>query len=179
MLKQAERIMPQRKILAAGNHLQLVSVDGWEFAERTNCRGVVAVVAVTEDRQLILTEQYRYPVERRVIDLPAGLAGDIAGEELEPLERAAMRELREETGYDAEEFEFLFRGPTSAGLTNEVISFFRAGPVRQVDAGGGDASEDIVVHTVPLATIDDWIASFSPATTLVDPKVYAALHFAR
>ncbi len=170
--------MPERKILAAGNHLQLVSVDGWEYAERTNCRGVVAVVAVTEDRQLILTEQYRPPVQRRVIDLPAGLAGDIAGEELEPLERAAKRELREETGYDAEGFEFLFRGPTSAGLTNEVISFFPQ--VRcAVDAGGGDDSEDIIVHTVPLVTIDDWLASFSPATTLVDPKVYTALHFAR
>jgi ADP-ribose pyrophosphatase len=171
--------MSERKIVGAGNHLRLVSVDGWEYAERTNCRGVVAVVAVTEDRQLILTEQFRRLVERRVIDLPAGLAGDIVGEELEPLERAAQRELREETGYDAEEFEFLFHGPTSAGLTNEVISFFRAGTVRQVDAGGGDESENIVVHTVPLAKIDDWLTSFSPETTLVDPKVYAALHFIR
>jgi len=168
--------MSSKEIVASGKFLQLVSVDGWEFVERGSCTGVVAIVAVTERGELILTEQYRKPVDRRVIDLPAGLAGDIAGEELEPLERAAQRELVEETGYDAQKFEFLTQCPTSPGLTNEVIAYFRAKDVRQVSDGGGDESEDILVHTIPLATIDDWLKSFSAETTLIDPKVYAALY---
>ena len=104
--------MSERNVVAAGKHLRLVSVDGWEFAERTTCSGVVAIIAVTDDGKLILTEQFRPPVARRVIDLPAGLAGDISGQEHEPLERAARRALQEETGYDAEEFKFLMPCPT-------------------------------------------------------------------
>ncbi len=169
--------MSERNVVAAGKHLRLVSVDGWEFAERTTCSGVVAIIAVTDDGKLILTQQFRRPVARRVIDLPAGLAGDISGQEHEPLERAARRELLEETGYDAEEFNFLMRCPTSPGITNEIVSFFRAETIRRVNTGGGDASEDITVYAVPLKTIDKWLASQSPETTMVDHKVYAALHF--
>ena len=61
-----------RKVLKEGKYLRLVKVDGYEFVERTNCRGVVAIIAVTGDERLVLTEQFRLPVGRVVIDLPAG-----------------------------------------------------------------------------------------------------------
>ncbi len=73
------------KVLAKGRHLQLVSRDGWEFAERPNVTGIVIIVAVTPEDNVILVEQNRPPVGGRVIELPAGLAGDVAGSEAEAL----------------------------------------------------------------------------------------------
>ena len=125
-----KRIANKPRVLGAGRWLRLVEVDGWEFVERVKATGVVAIVAVTPDGELILTEQFRRSVNGRVIDLPAGLAGD--GPESEELVTAARRELIEETGYDARRFTLLAHAPTSPGLTTEVVSFFRAAGLKKV-----------------------------------------------
>ena len=89
----------------SGKYLEFRETDkGWEYAVRPNCKGAVAILAVTEDRKVILVEQYRPPVNRKVIELPAGLAGDIPLQEDEPLVVAAKRELKEETGYVAKDW---------------------------------------------------------------------------
>jgi ADP-ribose pyrophosphatase len=164
--------------LCEGKHLRLVLRSQWEYVERTRTTGIVAVVALTADRKLILTEQYRPPVDRRVIELPAGLAGDVAGAEGEELMSAAQRELREETGYEAQQFSFLFEGPPSAGATSEVITFFRATGLRRIGPGGGDGTEDIRIHEVPLSAADQWLRERNGEGVLIDPKVYAGLYFA-
>ena len=82
-----------------GRFLRMVARGHWEFVERANSTGVVAVLAVTPDDKILLVEQFRPPVEASVIEIPAGLAGDIAGEEDEDFSRAAVRELAEESGY--------------------------------------------------------------------------------
>lgn len=169
----------QPALLHAGRHLHLLqSASGWEYAHRPNARGIVAVLALTEDRRVLLTEQYRPPVKARVIELPAGLAGDIPLMEDEPLVNAARRELREETGYTAREFVKLQSGPSSAGLSTEVITLFQAVGLTRVSDGGGDASEDIKVHAVPLAEVAAWCREKEDAGCLVDFKVFAALHLA-
>jgi ADP-ribose pyrophosphatase len=111
-----------------------------------------------------------------VIELPAGLAGDVPGEEDEALEAAARRELLEETGYQAKEMVRLFHGPPSAGITSEELTFFLAEGVERVAAGGGDPSEDITVHAVPLDTVADWLEEQARLGKRVDVKVYAGLH---
>ncbi len=120
-------------ILGGGRFLRLVRADGWEFVERVRATGVVAIVAVTADGELILTEQFRASVKGPVIDLPAGLAGDGPG--TEELVTAARRELMEETGYDARRLSLLAHAPTSPGLTTEVVSFFRATGLKKVARG--------------------------------------------
>ena len=167
--------MTNKHIIASGKYLRFVSVNEWEFVERTNASGVVVIVAVTDDGKLILTEQYRTPVDGRVIELPAGLAGDAEGCKTELLSEAARRELLEETGYHAESFTRLAAGPSSAGLTSEVITFFLATGLKKVAAGGGDASEDIQVHEVPFMESRNWLEERSQAGVHVDPKLYAAL----
>jgi ADP-ribose pyrophosphatase len=71
------------------------------------------------------------------------------------------------------------RGPTSAGITDEEIVLYVAGGLRRVGPGGGDSSEDIRVHVVPLPGVEAWLAQKASAGAAVDLKVYAGLHFAR
>lgn len=161
--------------LHRGRHLSLVRRGHWEFATRHGATGVVALVAVTDDAKLLLVEQIRPPLDKRVIELPAGLAGDIAGAEFELLETAAHRELLEETGYEAHDVQFLTEGPSSAGLTDETITFFLMTGLTKTGDGGGDASEDIVVHEVPLAGMPDWLENHRRTGWAIDPKIYVGL----
>ncbi|MGE3314517.1 MAG: NUDIX hydrolase [Planctomycetaceae bacterium] len=167
-----------KKVIGAGKYLRLVSKNGWEFVERINATGVVAVVAITDANEIILTEQFRGAVGKRVIDLPAGLAGDVKGSESEDLAVAARRELIEETGFDARRFELLAHSPSSPGLTTEIVTFFRAKQVRRVQDGGGGDGEEIETHLVKLDKAAAWFRRQSRLGKLVDCKAHAGLHFA-
>src|SRR5215471_5242671 len=114
------------KILATGEFLSLIREGHWEYARRVNASGAAIIIAVTEEKKLLLVEQYRIPCHARTIELPAGIAGDERGAENEPLAEAARRELLEETGYAAEALEPLVTGPASSGATSEIITLFRA-----------------------------------------------------
>ncbi|MDX1964267.1 MAG: NUDIX hydrolase [Pirellulales bacterium] len=166
------------KILAEGKFLRLIAKGHWEYADRTQASGAVTIVAVTPENKLVLVEQYRIPLGRNAIELPAGLSGDIPGEEHEALQTAAERELLEETGYTAAEWQWLTGGPSSAGLSTELITFFLARGLTKVHAGGGDDHENIIVHEIPLAEVPAWLARRHAEHVAIDPKVYAGLYFA-
>ena len=104
--------------------------------------------------------------------------GDLADDRDEALATAAHRELVEETGYRAQTMEWLAGGPTSPGLSGEVISFFRAGQLERVGPGGGDASEDITVHEVALPELRAWLVEKQRKGCALDPKVYAGVFLA-
>jgi ADP-ribose pyrophosphatase len=168
------------RVLAKGRYLTLVDEGGWEYVLRANVSGIVVIVAVTPDQRLILVEQYRTAVHKRVIELPAGLVGDIDGRRGETLREAAARELEEETGYTAAELRPLFEGPIAVGVSDEIVSFFQAHGLTRVGAGGGDDTEEITVHAVPLAELDAFLAARARADEglAVDPKIFAGLFLA-
>ena len=166
------------EVLAEGKYLRLLNEAGWEYVVRPHSTGVVVIVAVTEGRRLVLVEQYRRAVHSRVIELPAGLVGDSAAARDEPLANAARRELIEETGYEAKEMIELGAGPIAVGVTSEVVTFFQATGLRRIGPGGGDATEDIVVHEVALddGGLRGWLAAKQREGLLVDPKLFAGLY---
>ena len=166
-----------RTVLGKGKYLRLVREGRWEFAERINARCGVAVVAVTDQREYVLTDQFRPAVGRRVIDLPAGLSGDVPGQENEAAAVSALRELVEETGFHAEELQHLADCPSSPGLASELISYFYAHRVTRVEVGGGVEHEKIEVQTPKLRSIKKWLAAQVAEGKRIDPKVYAGLYF--
>ncbi|MFK7957274.1 MAG: NUDIX hydrolase [Lysobacterales bacterium] len=163
--------------LYRGKFLGLYQTGRWEYCSRTNASAVVVIVARTVDGHILFTEQYRPPVGSRVIEFPAGLVGDEPGCEDEPLETAAIRELEEECGYLAQSMTALTAGPTSAGLTNELIYFFNAVKPIRTGGGGGVGAENITVHEVPQAQCHSWLEQQQNNGLMVDPKVYAGLYF--
>ncbi|HVU49295.1 MAG TPA: NUDIX hydrolase [Polyangia bacterium] len=167
---------PRGRVVTQGKYLTLVDDDGWEFVTRHRVTGIVVLVAITPERELVLVEQHRPPVGKPVIELPAGLVGDLPGHEAESLAAAAHRELVEETGFEASEVRELVAGPIAVGVSDEVITFFQAHGLRRVGPGGGDDSEDIKVHVVPLATLEAFLADKRAHGLAVDPKIYAGLY---
>ena len=167
----------ETQVLHAGKFLSLKKKGHWEFADRVGVTDAAVIIAVTAQGRLLLTEQFRIPVNGPVIELPAGLAGDIPGEEEEPIEATAERELMEETGYTADHFEVLLTGPTSAGLASELVTLVLASGLKKVGSGGGHGDENIIVHEVPLDGAAAWLDERIKAGVLVDPKVFSALYF--
>lgn len=167
-----------RQVLAEGKHLRLVQQGRWEYAERTKASGAVVLVAVTSDGRLLLVEQFRVPLGKPVIELPAGLVGDIEGAEAEELAAAARRELLEETGYEAATLRLVAEGPPTSGLASEIVAFLVATDLTRASAGGGDDSEQITVHAVELTGVPQWLTEQAARGALIDPKIYAGLYFA-
>lgn len=166
------------EVMARGKFVQLLKKGRWEYAERVSTSGGVMIVALTKNEELLLVEQYRVPMKARVLELPAGLAGDIAGAEGEDFAIAAHRELLEETGYEAGKMERLTSGPTSPGLANEVVTIFLATDLNRVHDGGGDRHEDIDLHAIPLAKVPAWLETKARDGIYVEPRIYAGLFFA-
>lgn len=179
MASHAEATESTIETIGGGRFLRLVRRGKWEFVERTNASGATAIVAVTEDRRLVLIEQPRPALGGVALELPAGLVGDTPGDEGEELARAAGRELVEETGYEAREIVQVAWGPSSPGLTSETIGIFLATGLKKVGPGGGVESEEITVHEVPLAEVEGFLAERIARGIHIDLKVYAGLYFAR
>lgn len=95
---------------------KVTTVNGTSMRELVEHPGGVVMVALKPDGKVIMEKQFRKPLEEVVFELPAGkLDGD------EKPEKAAARELKEETGYTADSIRYLTKSYTSVGYSNEVL----------------------------------------------------------
>lgn len=90
----------------------------WDFVKH---KGASAVIAIDEDDKIIMVRQYRNAIDRMSLEIPAG--GIQIGEDPKV---AALRELEEETGYQAKEIEHLMDVLTAVGFTNETLYLYVA-----------------------------------------------------
>ncbi len=164
-------------VLKEGKFIRLLTRFGWEYVERNNCSGIVIILAMTDEKKVILTEQYRIPVGRKVIEFPAGLVNDLNFKRQESLKTAAQREFLEETGYWAKKMIKMIDGPVSGGFTSDIVTLFKAEGIIRKHKGGGDHTELITVHEIPLEKVDAWLIKKRKKGCLVDPKIYTGLYF--
>lgn len=107
--------------------------------------GAVAIVALTDEGNVVLERQYRYPLARDLVELPAG--------KLEPGEdhlETGKRELLEETGYVAAQWSFLGLIHNAIGYSDEGIELWLATGLEKREAKL-DEGEFLEVFTLPFA----------------------------
>lgn len=131
----------------------------WEYVSRSRGIKAAVILAIDEDDHVLLVEQFRVPLGRPCLELPAGLVGDDEGAPGEDASTAAVRELEEETGYTAARMEVLGEFYSSPGMVSESFTLLRARDLRRVGPGGGTEGEDITVHRVALDGLADFIKS--------------------
>lgn len=151
-----------------GKYLRMVTDGSWEYVERRG--GMTAVVLLAEhDRKIILVEQYRTPIGRRCIELPAGLVGD---EGDHSVEETALKELEEETGFTASGVETIGQFYSSPGMVAEGFTLVR---MTGVATGGTKSEEDIAVHLVEREAIPGFIAQCRADGLAIDVKLLLLL----
>jgi ADP-ribose pyrophosphatase len=155
-----------------GKYLIVRKQGTWEYVGRARGIHAAVIVAIDEDDEgphVLLVEQYRVPLGRLCLELPAGLVGDDA--EGEEAEAAAIRELEEETGYRAARMRSLGDYYSSPGMVSESFTLLRAEGLTKVSEGGGVPGEDIAVHRVPLAGVAGFIAAKRAAGLAIDVRL--------
>ncbi len=146
----------------------------WEYVSRS--RGIrAAVILAVDNGHVLLVEQFRVPLGKNCIELPAGLVGDHDGNSDEDASLAAIRELEEETGYHAGIMEDCGEFYSSPGMVSESFSMFKAGGLTKVSVGGGVEGENITVHRVALNELNDFIEQKRREGAGIDVKLLLLL----
>lgn len=167
--------MPEPEVLFETRWLRLMRRGHWDYVVRPHSDRCVGVLAIDEEDRILLVEQFRIPLQKYTIEIPAGIVGDEDEYRDESLAATAARELLEETGYRAAAMEPLMATPTSAGMTSEFIHLFHAKGLTLESAGGGTEQESITVHRVRVDDLSGWLNDRMAEGKVVDFKIHAAL----
>ncbi|MES2021075.1 MAG: NUDIX hydrolase [Pseudomonadota bacterium] len=160
------------EVVWEGKYIKAVKDGTWEYVSRA--RGIqAAVILAVEDGHVLLVEQYRVPLGRRCLELPAGLVGD--EEAGESVEASAARELEEETGYRPARIEPLGFFHSSPGMVSEGFMLVRATGLERFTDGGGVEGENITVVRVPVAEIANVVAAKRAEGVAIDVKLLLLL----
>lgn len=158
--------------LWAGNYIVTKRRGRWEYVGRARGIGAAVILAV-QDNHVLLVEQWRVPLQRRCLELPAGLVGDDAvGEDVAT---SAARELEEETGWRADRIEIVGEFASSPGMVSETFTLVTAHGLTKVGDGGGVPGEDITVHRVLLDEVAGFVAAKRGEGCAIDVKLLLLL----
>ncbi|MDU4892476.1 MAG: NUDIX hydrolase [Clostridium sp.] len=129
--------------------------------------GAVAIIPFLNENTIIMTEQFRKALDQVLLEIPAGKIDK--GEETE---KCGIRELEEETGYKAENFEYLGKIVTAPGFTDEVIYIYKASNLYKGKTNM-DEDEFINLRTFTLNEVKAMVKSGE----IIDSKTIAALAY--
>ena len=136
--------------------------------------GAVAVVALDEEGRVVLVNQYRPAIKARLDELPAGLL-DVGGEQAL---QAAQRELAEETGLVAEEWNVLVDLHSSPGMTDEAVRIYLARGLSAADGHFAAEHEELTMTAFrePLAEAVRRVLSGGMTNASAVAGILAAVH---
>lgn len=163
------------EVVWQGKYIVAKKRGRWEYVGRSRNIRAAVILAVDDDDRVLLVEQYRVPLGRACLELPAGLVGDADDEEEEDDLAAAARELEEETGFRAGRLDHLGCFYSSPGMVSESFTLVRARELTKVGDGGGVGGENIIVHRVPLAGLADFVAAKRSHGCGIDVRVLMLL----
>lgn len=174
MIRDRDADLPE-EVRWEGKFITAKTRGRWEYVGRARGIRAAAIIAIDEDadgtRHVILVSQYRVPLGRFCLEIPAGLVGDEDGGEGEDATVAAARELEEETGYRAGKLDMLGEFYSSPGMVSECFTLLRATQLEKVSGGGGLPDENITVHRVPLDKLSEFVAEWRAAGHGVDVRI--------
>lgn len=136
-------------------------------------KGAAAMIAVREDGRLLMVRQWRNAIDRFTLEIPAGGLNSID----EPTEAAAVRELREETGYLAENVRFLLRIHTTVAFCSEGIDIYLATGLKRHESQHLDEDEFVDVGAYSLEELVQMIydGKIEDAKTICAIMTYRSL----
>lgn len=115
--------------------------------------GAVAVIPITEDNKIVFVKQYRKPLEKTLLEIPAGKL-----EEGEKPEITAVRELEEETGYTTDDLSFITSFYTSPGFADELMYLYFTNQLKKLDYPvAGDEDEFVEVVELSLEEAKQYV----------------------
>ncbi len=174
MQKDRDADLPEQ-VMWEGRFITAKTRGRWEYVGRARGIRAAAILALDVDpdgtRHVILVSQYRVPLGRFSLEIPAGLVGDDAGGEGEEAITAAARELEEETGYRAGKLTVLGEFYSSPGMVSESFTLLKATALERVGPGGGTEGENIVVHRIALHDLMRFVAEWRRAGHAVDVRI--------
>lgn len=165
----------KEEIVWQGRFITAKKRGSWEYVGRARNIRAAVILAIDKADQVLLVEQFRVPLGRICIELPAGLIGDHDDSADEGTLVAGARELEEETGYRAGRLELLGDFWSSPGMVSESFALLRAYDLEQVGPGGGTDGENITVHRVPLAGIEAFLSDRRAMGNAIDVKLLVLL----
>lgn len=166
-----------KEVKWSGKYIKIIKDDNWEYVERNGQNSAVIIIPAIKngnDISLVLIKEWRIPLQKYIIGLPAGLIGDTSSESSYD---AAKRELLEETGYCTDNLQLVCSGPLSSGLSNEIMYFYLAHDMIKISDGGGIEDENIEVCIVNVKNINTFLQKNESNGVVIDPKIFIGLYF--
>ncbi|ETI69833.1 NUDIX hydrolase [Neobacillus vireti] len=158
MTKLEEKTLRSEEIFSGkiiSLHLQDVELPNGKQGKREIIKhpGAVAVLAVTDDKKIVMVEQFRKALERTIVEIPAGKL-----EKGEEPALCARRELEEETGYECESLELLTSFYTSPGFADEIVHVYLAtGLTKKENAAALDEDEFVNLEELTLDEAEQYV----------------------
>lgn|SRR5690606_3750512 len=158
-MKMFEEKTTQTKVIYEGKVVQLqvddVLLPNGKEAKRELIKhpGAVAIIPITKDKKIVMVEQYRKPLEKSIIEIPAGKL-----EKGESPEITAVRELEEETGYTTKKLTKVTSFYTSPGFADEIMYIYVSDELEKLDFPPAlDEDEFVEIHELTLAEAKQYI----------------------
>lgn len=112
----------------------------------------VCAMAITTENEVILVEQYRHPIDKKILEIPGGFV-----DEGEDPQKAIARELQEETGYSFEHIHYLGETAANPGVLNSMTKLYLATGGRKTGEQSLDANEEIAILFKPLDEVREML----------------------